>query len=127
MTLHKVVTVSKNFEPGVERTEYIFSPWSSNVLEMQLKAQCPGLLRVSVESAPPETTALTPMLESGDIVQVHDGKFNGCILDLVAITPSHTFICRNDTMGTLEPGWKVPVIRTRAVSFYRKPATPLEY
>ena len=124
MTLHKITSVSKH-KPGEERVEYVFSPWTANVLEMKTLAQCPGLTVVVVEAAPPETAAVTPMVEPGDVVTVQEGPYRGCILDLLAVTQFGTFVLRNQ-YGDYEPAFDDHVIRARAVSFLRKPQTRIE-
>lgn len=123
MTLHKITTISKH-KPDEAHVEFVFSPWSATVLEQNIVKQCPGLTAATVEAAPPETCKVTPMVEPGDVVTVQEGKFRGCILDLLAVTQFGTFVLRNQ-YGDYEPAFDDHVIRARAVSFYRKPATPL--
>lgn len=60
------------------------------------------------------------VFEPGDFVYVEEGRFTGCILDLVECQ-GKSFVCTNNTFGgitQLADGSLVNAIRTRKVSLY---------
>ena len=112
-----VVTIS--FHDGhVPETRVIWSPLKARDLEQRL------LTNVNYARVEFATVVHFPQLgmpKPGDVIQVAEGKWRGCVLTLLAITPTKTFVCRNDSYGRYEAEFKCPVIRTRAVEVFRRP------
>ena len=109
--------VTRSYADGTTTDAALDSALSAGELVRRILKGAPRIVGVSVAPSAHDPVRV------GDTVSVEEGRFRGCILDVVAVE-SATFLCRNDTYGTyIRPGLNVRVISTKAVSLYRRRPT----